>query len=76
MLLCNSLIVHPVQYGTMNILVVVAPDKFRDEELMEPLTVFDEYALQYDIASTRKGICKGMLGASVEATLGGHEKRT
>jgi protease I len=54
--------------GCMNLLVVIAPEKYRDEELLVPVAVFDEYAIDYDIASTRTGPCEGMLGAQVDAT--------
>ncbi|MGC9434536.1 MAG: DJ-1/PfpI family protein [Methanomicrobiales archaeon] len=53
----------------MKILVVIAPEQFRDEELEVPLSRFDEVGIGYDIASTRTGPCTGMLGAEAEATL-------
>lgn len=53
----------------MKILLVIAPDKFRDEELEVPMQVFDEIGIGYDIASTKTGICEGMIGASAEATI-------
>lgn len=54
---------------SMKVLLVIAPEKFRDEELQIPVEVFDEVGIGYDIASTRTGICEGMIGASAEATL-------
>lgn len=51
----------------MKILIVVAPEKFRDEELAEPVAAFKAAGIGYDIASTRRGICTGMLGAKATA---------
>ncbi|MCQ8894762.1 MAG: DJ-1/PfpI family protein [Methanolinea sp.] len=53
----------------MKVLVVVAPENYRDEELTEPLAACDRAGIGYDIASTRKGECRGMLGGKVQATL-------
>ncbi|HOX36148.1 MAG TPA: DJ-1/PfpI family protein [Methanoregulaceae archaeon] len=54
----------------MKLLVAVAPERYRDEELDEPLAVFKERGIGWDISSVKKGICTGMLGAKVPATLG------
>jgi protease I len=54
---------------TMKLLVVIAPERFRDEELFEPLEVFRKAGIGYDIASVRAGTCSGMLGGKCEATL-------
>lgn len=51
----------------MKILVVIAPERYRDEELDEPLAVFRRHGISYDIASTRKGTCTGMLGGKAQA---------
>ena len=53
----------------MKILVVIPPDQFRDEELAEPLAAFQTAGVSYDIASTRRGECKGMLGGRAAASL-------
>jgi protease I len=53
----------------MKLLLVIAPENFRDEELEVPRSVFDRNGIGYDIASTKTGICSGMLGATAEATL-------
>lgn len=53
----------------MRLLVVIAPDQFRDEELFEPVALFRRKGIEYDIASVRRGTCRGMLGGSAEATL-------
>lgn len=52
----------------MKILVVIPPEHFRDEELADPLSVFQAAEISFDIASTRRGECKGMLGARVVAS--------
>jgi len=46
------------------ILMVIAPDQFRDEELLEPRQIFLDEGAQVVVASTKAGAAKGMLGAS------------
>jgi protease I len=53
----------------MKVLIVIAPEKFRDEELAEPVAALTKAGIGYEIASTRRGTCTGMLGAKVNATL-------
>jgi protease I len=53
----------------MKILIAVAPEKFRDEELAVPVAAFKKAGIAFDIASTRRGPCIGMLGAKTTATL-------
>jgi len=53
----------------MKLLIAVAPDRFRDEELSEPLKVFNAEGIDVVIGSTRTGECLGMLGDRVEATV-------
>jgi protease I len=53
----------------MKILIAVAPEKFRDEELGGPVAALEKAGIPFDIASTRKGTCTGMLGARASATL-------
>lgn len=45
------------------VLMVIAPDQFRDEELLVPRQAFEAQGWQVDTASTRTGEAKGMLGA-------------
>lgn len=52
-----------------SILMVVSPEKFRDEELFVPKEYFEKHGIKVDVASTRTGICNGMLGGSISATL-------
>ena len=51
------------------ILMVIAPEKFRDEELFVPCEVFSEKGHQVEIASSTIGTCKGLLGGKAEAEL-------
>lgn len=53
----------------MKLLVVIAPERYRDEELEEPLAVFRKHGIEYDIASTRTGSCSGMLGGKAQASI-------
>jgi len=53
----------------MKILIAVAPEKFRDEELTIPVASFQKAGIEFDIASIRRGPCTGMLGAKTTATL-------
>jgi protease I len=45
------------------ILVVIPPENFRDEELNEPVAVFEKNGIEYETVSTEKGQARGMLGA-------------
>ncbi len=47
------------------ILMVIAPDKFRDEELFIPKRIFEENGYEVVVASREKRQCVGMLGARV-----------
>lgn len=53
----------------MKVLIVIAPEKFRDEEFTVPAAALQKAGIGYDVASTRRGTCRGMLGATVNATL-------
>jgi protease I len=53
----------------MKILIAIAPEKFRDEELTGPVNALQKAGISFDIASTRRGACTGMLGAKADATL-------
>lgn len=54
---------------SMKLLVAIAPEQYRDEELNEPLAVFVKAGIGSDIASTKTGTCTGMLGGTAQATL-------
>jgi protease I len=47
------------------VLLVVAPEQFRDEELLEPKRVLEAAGARTAIASTKEGIVTGMLGAKM-----------
>lgn len=51
------------------ILMVVAPENFRDEELFEPRAVFERAGAVVVVASPRAGTARGSQGGTVEATL-------
>jgi protease I len=53
----------------MKILIAIAPEKFRDEELAEPVAALQKAGIGFEIASTKRGTCTGMLGAKANATL-------
>jgi protease I len=53
----------------MKLLVAIAPERYRDEELDEPLSVFARAGIGFDIASITTGTCTGMLGGRAQATL-------
>ena len=53
----------------MKVLVVVAPEKFRDEEYTIPAAALSKAGIGFDIASKRRGVCTGMLGTTINATL-------
>jgi len=53
----------------MKVLIVVAPEKFRDEEFAIPAEALQKAGIGYDIASTRRGPCAGMLGATISAAM-------
>lgn len=51
------------------ILLVIAPEQFRDEELLEPQAIFTNNGAEVKIASTKLDLAKGMLGASAKPDL-------
>lgn len=53
----------------MKLLLVIAPDRFRDEELFVPMRIFEEAGINCEIASTKTGECSGMLGGSANAVI-------
>ncbi len=44
---------------------MIAPERFRDEELLEPKRALERSGIGVTVASTRSGMATGMLGASV-----------
>lgn len=53
----------------MDVLMVVAPSEFRDEELVEPRAVLEGAGHRVVVASRSAGPCLGARGATVQATL-------
>ena len=51
----------------MKVAMIVAPQNFRDEELLKPKEVLESEGFSVEIFSKRAGKAKGMLGAAVEA---------
>ena len=51
------------------ILMVLAPDQYRDEELNVPRNAFVSEGWTVDLASTQKGTAQGMLGDTEEVTM-------
>lgn len=49
--------------------MVIAPEKFRDEEFTVPAAALQKAGIGYDVASKKRGPCTGMLGTKVSATL-------
>ncbi len=47
------------------VLMIIAPEQFRDEELLVPQQAFEALGWQVDVVSTHVGEAKGMLGATV-----------
>ena len=50
----------------MKILMVIAPEQFRDEEYTEPREVFEKAGIQVTVASARLGKAVGKFGLEVE----------
>ncbi|HVP96850.1 DJ-1/PfpI family protein [Methanoregula sp.] len=53
----------------MKVVIAVAPEKYRDEELAEPVAALTKAGIGFDIASTRAGPCTGMMGGRTVAGL-------
>ena len=51
------------------ILAVIAPERFRDEELFVPQAFLTEKGWEVAIASTKTGVATGMLGGTATATI-------
>ncbi|MCW3135428.1 MAG: DJ-1/PfpI family protein [Canidatus Methanoxibalbensis ujae] len=52
-----------------NILMVIAPEDFRDEELFEPKEIFEKKGAEVTIASTTTEMAKGMFGRTIKPDL-------
>ena len=49
----------------IRVLMIIAPEDFRDEELLEPKELLTKAGAQVSVASTQAGEASGMLGAKV-----------
>lgn len=52
-----------------HVLMVIAPEVFRDEEYAVPKDVLESRSARVSTASLRAGVCRGKLGMTAEATL-------
>jgi protease I len=59
----------PFGLAAKKVLLVVAPDQFRDEELIEPRKALEAQGASVAVASTQAGPAVGMMGARVNADL-------
>lgn len=55
--------------GGKKILIVIAPQNFRDEEFTVPKAAFERLGAKVEVASTRLGTARGMLGLEVNVNL-------
>ena len=54
--------------GSIRVLLVIAPEAFRDEEFFEPYSAMTDQGFTVTVASTRTGTAQGMLGGTFEVT--------
>lgn len=55
--------------GSKRILMIIAFDKFRDEEYARPREILEENGYKITVASWKKGIATGMLGKKVKVDI-------
>lgn len=69
---CSGVSNEPVKEDTQetaggevmaNVLMVVAPENFRDEEFLEPKGVFENNGVKVEVASKGVSVARGVLGA-------------
>lgn len=53
----------------MDVLMVIAPQNFRDEEFFQPREELEKAGARVTVASRSKGVCGGMLGGRVTADI-------
>jgi protease I len=46
----------------MKVLIAIPPERFRDEELIEPVAVFQEAGVKFELVSSHSGVVMGALG--------------
>jgi protease I len=57
---------QPKDLTGKKVVMIIAPENFRDEELIEPQNVLTEEGAEVKVASVSLKTCKGMLGAQVK----------
>lgn len=67
---------QPKNMDNKKILMVIAPQEFRDEEFNDPHTLFKKEGIEADVASIQKGTTKGVAGTEVEIDLIASEVKT
>lgn len=55
--------------STQKILMIVAPERFRDEEFFEPRAVFEKKGYQVTVGSAKLGKATGVLGGEVDVDI-------
>jgi protease I len=61
--------VGDMDIGGKNILMIIAPDGFRDEEFLEPKAVFENAGAEVTVASKGVKTAKGKLGATADVDI-------
>ena len=62
----NSLTFSQEEVKMKKVVMIIASDGFRDEELLEPKEILEDSGIEVKIASTSLSMAKGMLGAKVK----------
>lgn len=57
---------QPKTLSGKKVVIIISPDNFRDEELIEPQNILTEQGALVKVASLTTETCKGMLGALVK----------
>lgn len=52
-----------------SVVLIIAPEDFRDEEYFEPLKILKDAGIKVKTASFSTGVCTGMLGAKVKSEM-------
>lgn len=69
LIILNLLSYFKLLADSKKVLMVISFENFRDEELLVPKDILEKNGLKVDIASTKKGIATGMLGAKVKVEM-------
>ena len=64
--ICYFSFARAQEVGKMKkVVMIIAQDAFRDEELLQPKDILERNGIEVKVASTRLGTIKGMLGAQI-----------